>query len=243
MQLTTIPWVPWPEKDIPGYSWNPVTGCTPISDGCKNCYAKAMFKRFKWHDFGTPTFHENRINDPLKKEKPCRIFVNSMGDLFHKEVRESWFNAVMDVIKETPHHTYFVLTKRPYSMIVSMYSWLTRMQADRNPYPDNLQIGLTIASQKDMQGLHKIRTDTTILRNFHFLSVEPLLEPINLKLSSLWYGGKVSWVIAGPETGPGARYCDPEWIHDIAKQCAEAKVPFFDKTDPSDPNFTRREWV
>jgi protein gp37 len=211
--------------------WNPITGCDPISTGCANCYAKRMATRLagrcgypKENPFAV-TFHPERLDLPLQWKKPCRIFVNSMGDLFHDEVKPSWIDAVLDVIAATPRHTYQILTKRAENIEYKLYDYQSSdaplRQLGGGDYLRNLWIGVTVESSK-----HKDRVD--ILRQIpaavRFISFEPLLDDVE-KLDLTGIG----WVIVGGETGPSAREMNPVWARSIRDQCQAEKVPFFFK--------------
>jgi len=195
-------------------TWNPVTGCTPISAGCAGCYAARMAIRIAGR-CGYPaenpfavTYHPERLDLPTKWKKPQRIFVNSMGDLFHRDVQFSWVLDVLEVISTTQRHVFMILTKRPENIIA--YGWL-----------DNLWIGVTVENAMSTWRIDTLRESLAPVR---FISFEPLLEPVGkLDLSG------IHWVIVGAETGPGARYMDPDWARDIRDQCKAAGVAFFFK--------------
>jgi protein gp37 len=199
-------------------TWNPVTGCTEMSSGCKNCYAKRMALRLQ--AMGQPNYrngfkvtcHPQVLELPLGWKKSQMIFVNSMSDLFHKNVTFEFISRVFDVMRRTPQHTYQVLTKRTERLAELSYllEWST-----------NVWAGVTVESSD-----YKYRID--LLRNtsahVKFLSLEPLLDDLGtLDLSN------IDWVITGGESGPGARPISPDWVRNIRKQCLEQKVPFFFK--------------
>lgn len=199
--------IPWCDE-----TWNPITGCTPISEGCKNCYAKRMFSRNLWgYDFTPGTYHRDRVNRVLSWRKSRRIFVCSMGDLFHEAVEDWMLERVLDRVcyDGIGHHTFMLLTKRPERMAECFADF---------PCPDNVWLGVTAENQPRADE----RLRYPIVR---WVSVEPMLGPIELP-----YIDRLEWVVAGPETGPGARTCKPEWIADLHKQCKAAAVAFFDKT-------------
>jgi protein gp37 len=209
-------------------TWNPITGCSKISEGCEHCYAERIVKRFPhiYPNGFKPTFHEKRLSDPLKWKKPRRIFVCSMGDLFHEDVPIEWVYRVFNVMKWCPQHTFLLLTKRP-ARAKAMLETLTHFYypEERDPitaYFPHVWLGVTIETSK-----HSHRAIT--LLNTHiahrFVSLEPLLGPMNIE-SFIWYR---SWVIVGGETGPGAREMKPEWVRDIRDTCADFGVPFFFK--------------
>ena len=195
-------------------SWNPIVGCSALSAGCRSCYAALMSKRFGL-PWGKPHWKPERLTQPLKVKKPSRIFVCSMSDLGHPGVEYRWQRAVYDAMRKAPQHTYIVLTKRPGA-------WLRDI-------PDEVWVGVTIENAA-MLGrwslLSRWRSD-----GIRFVSVEPMLE----RVTFCGYNEQPDWVIAGPETGPSARACDPKWIEDLA---SESKV-FFDKRKQG---WTRREF-
>lgn len=227
--------IPWCDK-----RWNVVTGCTPISKGCDNCYAKRMAYRMQGR-FGYPknepfsvTFHPNRLPLPLKWKKPKKIFVNSMGDLFHKDVQFHWLLRILEIIKNCPQHTFIILTKRPKKMkkqLETLYSFLMSIDENIQIFP-NLWLGVTCENQKAADEQIPILLD--IPTNVKFVSCEPLLEKVDLHKPYGQGVGKLlidylDWVICGAETGKGARYMDPYWAFDLQQQCQEANVPFFMK--------------
>jgi len=226
-------------------TWNPVTGCTKVSAGCKNCYAESIFKRFekKWHKFGDVTCHEDRLQQPSKIKKPSKIFVNSMSDLFHKDVPFAFIDKVMKVIEDNPQHTFQILTKRPEIALEYFRSWTIHFG-----FPENIWLGVSVENQKSANRRIPILLD--IPAKVRFLSCEPLLGEINLNfiepndgavIDSLsgeinnYYGdfvgssSAIDWVIVGGESGQNARPMHPHWVRSIRDQCQEAGVPFFFK--------------
>ncbi len=199
-------------------TWNPVTGCSKMSPGCKNCYAERMAKRLlgmgqaNYVNGFKVTTHDHVLGLPLKWKKPQTIFVNSMSDLFHKSVREEFILNVFKVMNNAPWHTFQVLTKRAerLSEIQDHFNW-----------GKNIWMGVSVENAN-----YKFRID--LLRKtkaqVKFISFEPLIGRIgkvNLKA--------IDWVIVGGESGPGARYMSPEWVADVRDQCLAQKVPFFFK--------------
>jgi protein gp37 len=199
-------------------TWNPLTGCTKISPGCKHCYAERMAKRLR--AMGQPnyangfklTLHPQALEIPLGWKKPQMIFVNSMSDLFHKDVPVDFIQQVFDVMRRADWHRFQVLTKRAERLleIDPQIEW-----------PSNVWMGVSVENQD-----YKYRIE--LLRQTHakikFLSLEPLLGPLprlNLK--------GINWVIVGGESGPGARPLREEWVIDIRDQCKARHVPFFFK--------------
>lgn len=199
-------------------TWNPVTGCTKISQGCKHCYADRMSRRLqamgvtKYRDGFSVAIHPEALSDPLKWRKPRLVFVNSMSDLFHQAVPTSFIEAVFAVMNRASHHTFQVLTKRP-SRVRSLNSRLR--------WGPNIWLGTSIESEDWLRRLDFLRgTDART----KFLSLEPLLGP----LPGLSLDG-VDWVIAGGESGPGARPMHADWVRHIRDRCVDSDVPFFFK--------------
>jgi len=206
--------IEWTEQ-----TWNPVTGCTKISPGCKHCYAETMAKRLRamkasgYKDGFKLTIQPSRVEQPLKRRKPTVYFVNSMSDLFHKEVPTWFIDQVFDVIRQTPQHTYQILTKRVVRM---------RIYFAKRDVPENAWIGVSVEDRK--YGLPRIKELRKIKAKVRFLSIEPLLEDLgkfNLK--------GMHWVIVGGESGSKARPMQPEWVSSIQKQCYSENIAFFFK--------------
>ena len=195
------------------FSWNPVVGCKPESEGCARCYAAAVSLRFGL-PWGGPHFMLGRLEGPVRVRKPSRIFLGSMTDLFQHGVRNEWLDEIMRVVRACPQHTFMVLTKRPVGM-----RWYFRWGV-----PDNLWLGITAENQARLND--RMWWLQEIPAKVKFVSVEPMLEPV--WIGRPWLEG-LRWVIAGPETGPGARECRAEWIEALARECADAGVAFFDK--------------
>jgi len=199
-------------------TWNPTTGCTKISTGCKNCYAERLAHRLQ--AMGNPkyangfqlTLHEDALEIPLRWKKPRMIFVNSMSDLFHEDIPLEFIRRVFGIMQTAHWHTYQVLTKRAERLAEL---------APNLPWPPNVWVGVTVEEQRYTHRIDLLRTVPAAVR---FLSLEPLLGPLpNLNLEG------IHWVIVGGESGPGARPLRPEWVTDIRDQCQKAGVPFFFK--------------
>jgi len=199
-------------------TWNPVTGCSKISPGCKNCYAERMAARLQ--AMGSPryrngfkvTLQEDLVELPLEWNQPKLIFVNSMSDLFHEDVPSDFIVKVFDTMKRADWHTFQVLTKRS-DRLLSISPYL--------PFPTNVWVGVSVESP---QYAYRIRDLARVPAAVRFLSLEPLLAPIpRLALRS------IDWVIVGGESGPGARTMEPEWVQQVRKQCRERQVCFFFK--------------
>jgi protein gp37 len=199
-------------------TWNPVTGCTKISPGCKHCYAERMAKRL--HAMGQPryanqfkvTLQPDVLELPLKWRLPRTIFVNSMSDLFHKDVPDDYIGQCFDVMARASQHIFQVLTKRP-SRVVEM--------AARLKWASNIWIGTSVENQ-DYVWRAAVLAD--VPASVRFLSIEPLLGPVKtLPLD------RIRWVIVGGESGPGARPMQECWVTPIREECQQAGVPFFFK--------------
>ena len=199
-------------------TWNPVRGCTKVSPGCKHCYAEKFAERFRGvpdHPFGQGfdlRLVENAIELPLQWRRPRRIFVNSMSDLFHEDVPEPFILRVFDVMRRASHHHFQVLTKRSERMAEI---------ADSLAIAPNVWMGVSV---ENADYTSRVRDLARVAADVRFLSVEPLLGPIDdLPLEG------IHWVIVGGESGPRARPMSPAWVRSIREQCARARVPFFFK--------------
>ncbi len=199
-------------------TWNPVTGCTKISPGCRYCYAERMAHRLQ--AMGQPnyasgfrvTVHEHTLSLPLEWRSPQLVFVNSMSDLFHKHVPVGFVLKVFAAMKEAHWHTYQILTKR---------SGRLRQLAGSLPWAPQIWMGVSVETPAYLRRVDDLRQTGAHVK---FVSFEPLLAPVpDVDLSG------IDWVIAGGESGPGARPMRREWIVDIRDQCANASVPFFFK--------------
>jgi protein gp37 len=199
-------------------TWNPVTGCTKISPGCKNCYAKRMAERLQL--MGQPnyvngfdlTLQPQALELPLRWKKPQRIFVNSMSDLFHEDVPLDFILRVFDVMRSAYWHEFQVLTKRAER--------LENLSTSLNWSP-NIWMGVSVENAQYTSRVGCLRRTGAAVK---FLSIEPLIGPIGeIDLSG------IHWVIAGGESGPGARPMKRQWVVDIRRQCRAARVAFFFK--------------
>ncbi len=199
-------------------TWNPVTGCTKVSPGCRNCYAERMSKRLQ--AMGSPNYqhgfrlatHERSLDLPLRWKKPRNIFVNSMSDLFHEDVPFEFIERVFETMNRADWHRFQVLTKR--SEILAKY-------AERLKWTRNIWMGASIETREHLGRADILRGVPAAVK---FLSLEPLLGPLGqLDLTD------ISWVIVGGESGPGARPIQGEWVIEIRDQCVAASVPFFFK--------------
>lgn len=208
-------------------TWNPVTGCDKVSSGCENCYALQMAKRLKamgsprYQQDGNPATsgpgfgvqtHVDLIDLPYSWKSPRTVFVNSMSDLFHAKVDLGFIQAVFQTIRDTPQHTYQILTKRSLRL---------RRMADRIDWPSNAWMGVSLEDAGHLNRVDHLRDVPAIVR---FLSCEPLLGDLrNINLSD------IDWVIAGGESGPRHRPMDIAWARSIRDACGKAGVPFFFK--------------
>jgi protein gp37 len=199
-------------------TWNPVTGCTKISSGCKNCYAERMALRLQkmgnrnYRDGFNVATHEHVLEYPLNWKKPQTIFVNSMSDLFHEEIPDDFIMKVFAVMQEAYWHRFQILTKRSER--------LKRLSAKLN-WTNNIWVGVSVENSGVQYRIDDLRQVPAALR---FLSIEPLIGPLeSVSLSN------IDWVIVGGESGPKARPMLEEWVLDIKNQCNNQEVPFFFK--------------
>jgi protein gp37 len=199
-------------------TWNPVTGCTKLSPGCRHCYAETFAER--WRGIPGHPYEQgfdlrlwpDRLDLPLAWKKPRTIFLNSMSDLFHEKVSFSFISKVFRTMERTPWHTFQILTKRADRMAEL---------APRLGWPPNVWMGVSIETAEYLWRANHLREVPATVR---FLSFEPLLGPLGtIELSG------VHWVIVGGESGPGARPMDASWVREIRKQCRAEDVPFFFK--------------
>ena len=198
-------------------TWNPVTGCTQVSPGCANCYAMRFAERFR----GVPghpyergfdlQLRRDRLEQPLKWRKPRTIFVNSMSDLFHPGVPEEYVRDVFEVMERASQHRFQVLTKRSERLAEL---------SPKLPWPENVWMGVSVENQRWTSRIDDLRRTGAAIK---FLSCEPLLGPLELDLSG------IDWVIAGGESGPGARPMDGDWVRGVRDQCEAAETAFFFK--------------
>lgn len=250
--MSTNSKIEWTEQ-----TWNPIAGCTRVSPGCQNCYAERMAKRLiamgqekyfgtidkngRWS--GELSFDVDNWNAPLKRKKPTTYFVNSMSDLFHEKVLFNWHMRIWDVMRDTPQHTYQILTKRADIMA-------RRSKALTEIYGvlPNVWLGVSVENQKyaDERIPYLLQTPAAV----RFLSCEPLLGPVVLPSwdSYIFHDGfgnngpmttnigysfepdnLINWVIVGGESGPNARPMHPDWARGLRDQCTGAGVPFFFK--------------
>ncbi|WP_113695807.1 DUF5131 family protein [Amycolatopsis albispora] len=208
-------------------TWNPTTGCDRVSAGCDNCYAMALARRLKamgqprYQRDGDPrtsgpgfgvSLHLDALADPFSWKKPRLVFVNSMSDLFHAQVPISFVRDVFKVMKETPRHTYQILTKRTVRL---------RRMAEKLDWPENVWMGTSVESMEVASRVEDLRSVPAAVR---FLSCEPLLG----SLAEIDLGG-IDWVIVGGESGHSAREMRQEWVGEIRDKCISSDVKFFFK--------------
>ena len=235
--------IEWTEK-----TWNPISGCTKISEGCKNCYAEKMANRLKamgtkgYENGFAVTLHRDKLDEPLKRKKPTMYFVCSMGDLFHEDVPFEFIDDVFLIMGLCPEHTFQILTKRPERMreymlrkrpaaaiVTSRYIKKVQEYVHSDKVSQNLPnvwLGVTAENQEQADKRIPILLDTPAA--LRFVSVEPMIGGINLEIGENEHI-KLDWVIVGGETGTGARPLRYEWVKDIQGQCEAANVPFFFK--------------
>jgi protein gp37 len=251
---TKIEWCMNPDG-TPGEVWNPVTGCAKISAGCKHCYAERIAARF-WGErkFTDVLTHADRLDIPFHWKKPRRVFVNSMSDLFHKDVPDSFLPEVFAAMTIAQQHTFMILTKRPDRMAEVLQDGIFTeavgeaieaiagrlnpciahradeiLDGDHWPLP-NVWLGVSAEDQKtaDERIPYLLQTPAAV----RFVSCEPLLGPVQMSPQWMYndHGWEtLDWVIAGGESGPGARPMHPQWAKSIKDQCQAADVPFFFK--------------
>lgn len=200
-------------------TWNPTTGCTKISAGCKFCYAEVMSHRLKAmgvekykQGFKVVKTHEDSLIIPYTWKSPKVVFVNSMSDLFHEKIPVEFIKKVFTVMNDNPQHVFQVLTKRS-ERLLELHKYLE--------WAPNIWMGVSVEDERVVSRINDLRKTTAKVK---FLSLEPLIGPLpNLNLR------KIDWVIVGGESGRKPRPMEPEWVLDIQEQCEKAEVSFFFK--------------
>jgi protein gp37 len=199
-------------------TWNPVTGCLKISQGCKHCYAERMAKRLhamgavRYRNGFEPTLHEDLVDLPKRWKKPRIIFVNSMSDLFQEDVPDDFIGRVFATMRACPQHTFQILTKRSERL---------KKLGKTLHWTENIWIGVSV---EDSRVMGRITDLASVPAQIRFLSCEPLIGPLeNIPLKD------IHWVIVGGESGPGSRPMNREWVESIHRQCRRNDVPFFFK--------------
>lgn len=201
-------------------TWNPVAGCTRVSEGCRNCYAERISLKFgrsqhpwtKKHERQNVVLHPERLRKPFGWKNPSRVFVNSMSDLFHPLVPDEYIAQVFGVMADTPQHTYQILTKRP-----------DRAREWTGPWQPNIWMGATVEDRKSLPRVDAIRACGAQTK---FLSLEPLIE----RLDGIDLNG-IDWVIVGGESGPGYRPMDMEWARHLRDIAVAEGCAYFFKQD------------
>ena len=211
--MATSSHIEWTE-----YTWNPVTGCTKVSQGCKHCYAERMAKRLhamqnpRYRDGFNVTLHDDLVDLPRSWKKGRLVFVNSMFDMFHEYIPFSFITKVFKTMVECPQHTFQILTKRSERL---------RKLAPMLPWTENIWMGVSVEDKRVMQRIHDLSATPAIVK---FLSCEPLIGPLPyLPLDH------IDWVIVGGESGPKARPMKQRWVENIQHQCSKHDVAFFFK--------------
>jgi len=236
MAKTKIEYLDW--------TWSPTHGCSPVSEGCKNCWARIMSKRlagmgargYSKDDPFKVVFCPEKLDEPFHIKKPSRIGVSFMGDLFHGDIQTAYIMSVLDVIEALPLHTFLLLTKRPMGMAAIMaerkaeteYLWGYRKEYI---LPKNIWLGVSVENQDNMWRVEELLKILVVKR---FVSFEPLLEGISLSSTYIdkgryWETGVLDWVICGCESGQNRRPFDMNWARSLKDQCVEAGVPYFFK--------------
>lgn len=199
-------------------TWNPVTGCTKVSQGCKHCYAERMARRLeamgsdRYRNGFQVTLHPDLVDVPRRWRQPRVVFVNSMSDLFHDDIPLAYIQRVFATMRDCPHHTFQVLTKRSERLLELAAQLL---------WPANVWMGVSVEHTRVIQRVRDLQRVPAAVR---FLSLEPLIGPLDeLPLEG------IHWAIVGGESGPRARPMRKEWVTSIFRQCRAARVPFFFK--------------
>jgi len=211
--MATTTTIEWTEM-----TWNPVTGCTKVSQGCKHCYAERMARRLeamgsdRYRNGFQVTLHPDLVDVPRRWRQPRVVFVNSMSDLFHDDIPFAYIARVFGTMRDCPHHTFQVLTKRSERLAEL---------APELPWPANVWMGVSVESARVIDRIHDLQHVPAAVR---FLSLEPLIGP----LDALPLDG-IHWAIVGGESGPKARPMRKDWVTSIFRQCRAARVPFFFK--------------
>lgn len=211
-------------------TWNPVTGCTEVSPGCDHCYARTFAER--WRGISGHPYEQGfdirlwpeRLALPLQWKKPKRIFANSMSDLFHKDVPDHFILQVFEIMAQANWHTFQLLTKRPIRLAYlapKITQRLAPFSAGSALWPSHIWLGVSVETMGYEWRVDQLRKVPAAVR---FISAEPLLA--SLKSMNL---DEIHWVIAGGESGPGYRYCNPNWVRELRDNCQQKGVSFFFK--------------
>lgn len=228
--------IEWTDK-----TWNPIIGCNKVSQGCDNCYAETIANRLSriettrhyrnvvsngmWN--GVTTFVQSQLTKPADWKKPCKIFVCSMGDLFHESIPFSWIDAVFSIMSDNDRHIYQVLTKRPLR-VIQFYDWKRNEFGVEWRPKDNVWLGVSVENRDQIKRIDYL---FYVYAKVRFISAEPLLGYLNISdyLKSRDPEWRLNWVIAGGESGRKARPVHPEWIRSLRDQCSYYNTPFFFK--------------
>ncbi len=198
-------------------TWNPITGCDRVSEGCRNCYALRFAERWRgipghpYEDGFDLVLRRERLEQPLRWQRPRHIFVNSMSDLFHEGIEVSYIQEVFAVMAQATQHRFQILTKRHHRLV---------KLADQLPWPTNVWMGVSVETQRWVERVDALRCTPAHIK---FLSCEPLLEGLYLDLNG------IDWVIVGGESGPGARPMQAQWALSLRDQCQASDTAFFFK--------------
>ena len=207
-------------------TWNPVLGCTPISEGCKHCWASALVTRFPSLNGGKPfsevRFYPERLSQPAKWKKPRRIFVGGMTDLFHEQIPNDWRDQIFIAMLKYDH-TYLILTKRAANMRGYIYRLLSPALTEQRL--GNIWLGVTVDSDAALGRLTHLGGTPAIVR---WISVEPMLSPLRV-ISQRLRENNINWVVIGCESGPGRRPMKLEWAEALVEECREAGIACFVK--------------
>lgn len=238
-------------------TWNPIRGCSRVSEGCRNCYAEGIAARFsgRGHAYeglatfktigeGTPEEHveprwtgevrfiENHLRDPLKWKEPAKIFVNSMSDLFHPSVRDEWIADIFDVMARAPQHTYLILTKRPDRMRDVLKAWAdpqvsSTFEKAHSQTWPPRNWWFGVSVEDQETADHRIIVLAQTIAAVRWVSYEPALGPVNWSAFKRFMA--IDWLVAGGESGPRARPMNPQWAREARDICRQTGVPFFFK--------------
>ncbi|MGD9850142.1 MAG: phage Gp37/Gp68 family protein [Nitrospirales bacterium] len=238
--------IEWTDK-----TWNPVSGCSHVSEGCRNCYAERVFPRpYPGRKFTDVQCHPERLDQPLHWKKPQKIFVNSMSDLFHEDVPDGFIEDVFDRMLQADWHTYQILTKRPERMRDFMVCWIAGLKIK---IIEHIWLGVSVEDQETADERIPILLQTPAA--VRWVSYEPALGPLDFTnlndgtldaldgfdreaignicdpgfLSETQHPPRLNWIVAGGESGPQARPAHPDWFRAVRDQCQAAGVPFFFK--------------
>lgn len=207
-------------------TWNPVHGCSRVSEGCRHCYAEVLSLRRGWTNLPWTSTNAlvnvqlkpHKLQEPYKLKKPSRVFVNSMSDLFHEQVPDDYIAQVFGIMNDLPQHDFQILTKRP-----------SRAEAWPGPWSPNIWMGTSVESNKELHRLQELRT---CLAKRKFISFEPLIGPIGSDIALSGF----DWVIVGGESGSGYRPMPHSWVRDIRDACIDQVVAFFFKQSAAHRN-------